>query len=157
MEPRSRRARLAVCSVTLALAVAALAAVAAVDAGAANRAATSDPGIGSQEALDNPRAIRATKRVRMQSYSAPLCVKPWKDGADNGGATAQGVDAETIKVVVLYGDPSAGELAARQGLYLNQATGENSRDRPGGLHQGPERDLQARLPDVGSRPSSSSS
>ena len=130
MEPRSRRARLAVCSVTLALAVAALAAVAAVDAGAANRAATSDPGVGSQEALSNPACDPETKRVSMESYSAPLCVKPWKEGADNGGATAQGVDAKTITVVVLYGDPSEGELAARKGLYLNQATGENTVTAP---------------------------
>jgi hypothetical protein len=130
MERRSMRARLAVGSVTLALAGAALTTMAAVDAGAAGRAAMSDPGIGSREALSSPTCDPATKRVRMQSYSAPLCVKPWKEGADNGGATAQGVTAETIKVVVLYGDPSEGELAARAGLYLNQATGENSVTTP---------------------------
>jgi hypothetical protein len=130
MERRSMRARLAVGSVTLALAGAALTTMAAVDAGAAGRAAMSDPGIGSREALSSPTCDPATKRVRMQSYSAPLCVKPWKEGADNGGATAQGVTAETIKVVVLYGDPSEGELAARAGLYLNQATGENSVTAP---------------------------
>ena len=57
-------------------------------------------------------------------------MKPWKDGDDNGGATAQGVTAKAIKVAVLIGDPSAGELAARKGLYLDQATGENSVTAP---------------------------
>jgi hypothetical protein len=57
-------------------------------------------------------------------------VKPWKDADDNGGATAQGVTAKTIKVAVLYGDPSDSELAARKGLYLNQTTGENDVNAP---------------------------
>ncbi len=66
----------------------------------------------------------------MQSYSAPLCVKPWKDGAGNGGTTAQGVTADKVKVAVLYGDPSPAELASRKGLYLNQVTGENDVNAP---------------------------
>jgi len=89
-----------------------------------------DPGIGTREALANPNCDTTTKRVKMQSYAAPLCVKPWKDGADNGGATAQGVTAKTIKVAVLYGDPSDAELATRKGLYVNQATGENTVNAP---------------------------
>ena len=99
-------------------------------AGAADSVAKNDPGIGSAAALANPNCDQETKRVKLQSYSAPLCVKPWKDGADNGGATAQGVTADTIKVAVLIGDPSASELAARKGLYTNQATGENSVTAP---------------------------
>ena len=99
-------------------------------AGAADAVAKNDPGIGSAAALGSPNCDQETKRVKLQSYSAPLCVKPWKDGADNGGATAQGVTADTIKVAVLIGDPSASELAARKGLYTNQATGENSVTAP---------------------------
>jgi hypothetical protein len=91
--------------------------------------AKNDPGIGSAQALDNPRCDPATKRMKYQSYGAPLCVKAWKDGADNGGATAQGVTAKTIKVAVLYGDLPAQQLATK-GLYTNQATGENSPTAP---------------------------
>ena len=87
--------------------------------------------------------------MKYQSYSAPLCVKPWKDGADNGGATAQGVTAKTIKVAVLYRRPVSDAARRRKGLYLNQATGENSADRAGRLDQGHQRDLQVRLRDVG--------
>ncbi len=119
--------------------------------------AKNDPGIGTAEALENPRCDPATKRMKYQSYSAPLCVKAWKDGADNGGATAQGVTAKTIKVAVLYGDLPAQQLADRKGLYTNQATGENSRDRARRLDQGQQRDLQVRVRDVGARRSSSRS
>jgi hypothetical protein len=115
---------------TLALAASAMAAVTAAPATAANPVAEQDPGIGSTEALASRSCDRAIKRVRMQSYSAPLCVKPWKDGDDNGGKTAQGVTADIIKVAVLYGDPSESELAARKGLYLNQTTGQNDVNAP---------------------------
>jgi hypothetical protein len=116
--------------VTTALASATLVGVTAGTAGAAASIPKNDPGIGSAEALASSKCDPATKRVKYQSYSSPLCVKPWKAGADNGGATAQGVSAKAIKVAVLIGDPSAGELAARKGLYLNQATGENSVTAP---------------------------
>jgi hypothetical protein len=92
-------------------------------------ASKSDPGIGSAAALANPNCDPATKRVRYQNYAAPLCVKPWEQGDDNGGATAQGVTATTIKVVVLYGDLPAAQLATK-GLYTNQATGENNPNAP---------------------------
>ena len=91
--------------------------------------AKNDPGIGTAEALDNPdSATPTTKRMKYQSYSAPLCVKAWKDGADNGGATAQGVTAKTIKVAVLDGDLPAQQLAT-EGLYRDQATGQEQPDR----------------------------
>jgi hypothetical protein len=124
-----RRIQVAVAAVTCAL-------VAWTSTTAASGAATdgasvakSDPGIGSAAALANPNCDPATKRVRYQNYAAPLCVKPWKDGDDNGGATAQGVTATTIKVVVLYGDLPEAQLNTR-GLYTNQATGENNPNAP---------------------------
>jgi hypothetical protein len=92
-------------------------------------AAKSDPGIGTAAALANPNCDATTKRVRYQNYAAPLCVKPWKNGDDNGGATAQGVTADTVKVVVLYGDLPQAQLATK-GLYTNQATGENNPNAP---------------------------
>jgi hypothetical protein len=63
-------------------------------------------GMGTQAALDNPRC-----RHDDPSYGpygrfdttvvagGPACVKEWKAGADNGGATTQGVTEDRIKVV----------------------------------------------------------
>jgi hypothetical protein len=124
------RQRLGVPVATIVLVSLTLAAVTADAATAAGSIPRNDPGIGTEQALADPNCDSTTKRVKMQSYAAPLCVKPWKDGADNGGATAQGVTAKTVKVAVLIGDPSEGELAARKGLYVNQATGENSVTAP---------------------------
>ena len=43
-------------------------------------------------------------RLKIPIRNAAPCVEPW-DGADNGGATAQGVTADSIKVVVYQGEP----------------------------------------------------
>jgi hypothetical protein len=122
--------RLGVGIATMALAATTLAGVSTGAATAAGSSTKNDPGIGSAEALANPNCDRVVRRVKLQSYSAPLCVKPWQDGDDNGGATAQGVTADAIKVAVLYGDPSESELTARKGLYLNQTTGQNDVNAP---------------------------
>ena len=65
-------------------------------AGKSNSAA----GIGTKAALDNPNCDPDTGRVAIPYQWPPPCVKPFKDGGDNGGATAQGVTADSIKVVV---------------------------------------------------------
>ncbi|MEN3272186.1 MAG: hypothetical protein V7636_947, partial [Actinomycetota bacterium] len=41
-----------------------------------------------------------TGQIAIPSYYAPECYKPWPAGQDNGGATADGVTADSIKVVV---------------------------------------------------------
>ena len=109
----------------IALAATALASVGGDPALGAAAIPKNDPGVGTTDALDNPMCDPTNKRVKFQIYSAPLCVKQWNDGDDNGGATAQGVTADTIKVVVLYGDIPPAQMAQR-GLYVDQATGENS-------------------------------
>ena len=44
-----------------------------------------------------------------------MCVKPWKEGADNGGATYQGVTKDTVKVVVyVAADRTPAEPARRR-------------------------------------------
>jgi hypothetical protein len=112
-----------------AVVVGALASVAAVSTGAAGgaEAGGNDPGILSAEALAGANCDRDVGRIRFQYYGAPLCVKPWKAGADNGGATAQGVTADAIDVVVLWDELSDQQFAS-PGLYTNQATGQNERD-----------------------------
>jgi hypothetical protein len=96
-------------------------------ASASRKVATSDPGEGTALALANPKCDRTTGRFRFQFYAAPPCVKAWPDGADNGGKTAQGVTATSVKVVVLYNDLPPSELAL-VGVYTNQATGKNETD-----------------------------
>ncbi len=69
-------------------------------------------GIGTAAATDNPRcqAKAPTGEVLGGGYGrfdstieggGPICVKLWKDGADNGGNTYQGVTADTITVVAV--------------------------------------------------------
>jgi hypothetical protein len=70
-------------------------------AGNSNKAA----GIGTKAALANPDCDPDTGRVAIPYQWPPPCVKEWKDGADNGGATYQGVDADSIKVVVRVSSP----------------------------------------------------
>ena len=72
---------------------------------AAAAAKAGAPGVGSPEALANPECDPATGRIRFPSLFAPECVVPWPEGADNGGATSQGVTADTIKIV-LYETPN---------------------------------------------------
>lgn len=49
-------------------------------------------------------------RVKIPYAYAPPCVKPFT--GDNGGATAQGVTGDSIKVVVYQGDPAKNPLQA---------------------------------------------
>jgi hypothetical protein len=86
--------------------------------------ASSDPGIGSPAALQNPNCDPQTKRIKFAHYAAAPCVKPWPAGSDNGGATAQGVTKNSIKLVVLWHEPTAQQMA-QPGAYRNQATGQN--------------------------------
>jgi hypothetical protein len=75
----------------------------------------------------NPFCDTATGRFKFQYYAAPPCVKEWKPGTDNGGATAQGVTKDKIKVVVLWNSLPADQLGM-QGVYTDQATGKNEPD-----------------------------
>jgi len=96
-------------------------------ASAASSAVKWDTGVGTAAALANPKCDPATKRMKYPTITAPLCVKAWKAGADNGGATAQGVTATSIKVVVLV-DTLPDAQFNTKGLYTNQALGVNERD-----------------------------
>ena len=46
-----------------------------------------------------------TGRVNAPLRNAAPCIEPWEEGADNGGATAEGVTADSIKIVVYQGQP----------------------------------------------------
>jgi hypothetical protein len=90
--------------------------------------ASSDPGINSPEALKNADCDATRKQIKFPAITAPACVKPWKDGANNGGATAQGVTKDSIKVVVLYANVVQ-DSRSPASLYKNQATGGFSNQR----------------------------
>lgn len=82
---------------SLILMAAALVAVPATPAGAASNAAA---GIGTKAALASPLCDPATGRIKIPAYLASVCVKEFKAGDNNGGATYQGVTKNTVKVVV---------------------------------------------------------
>src|SRR5690606_11792912 len=64
--------------------------------------------------LDAPDCDPETGRIRVPIYTAPNCVPEWDDDADNGGATWQGVTADTITVVVYQSqDPLADALRSQ--------------------------------------------
>ena len=88
-----------------------------------------DAGVASAAARKNPSCDAETGRIKFPSLAAPLCVREWKDGADNGGRTAQGVTEDTIKVAVLYADVKQDNRTPAS-LFRNQATGgfSNMRD-----------------------------
>ena len=109
-------------AMSLALGVTALAPLGAASA------ATSGAGIGSSAAINGTNCDPATKRVKIVYAYLPPCVAPFKKGANNGGATMQGVTKDTIKVVVYTGIPAdqAPEDATVQGmgqLATNLSTG----------------------------------
>ena len=81
-------------------------------------------GVGSKEALAQPTATRRPDGSSSSSTARAPCVRPWTDGDDNGGATAQGVTADSIKVVVLI-PPADKDRASTNGGIKNQATGAN--------------------------------
>ena len=65
-------------------------------------------GVGTQAALDNPKCRHDDPKYgaygRFDSTvvgGGPVCVKAWKAGADNGGATWQGVTKDKITVVAV--------------------------------------------------------
>jgi hypothetical protein len=125
---KRRRHRLAIGAFAVALVGTTMAGVTAGPASAGSKVARNDPGVGSVEAMKNPQCDPTVKRIRIQTYAAPLCVKAWKDGADNGGATAQGVTKDKILVVVLWNLLNPEQAGNRSGLYTNQATGQNDLD-----------------------------
>lgn len=78
-------------------------------------------GIGTAAALKDPRCRTTSPATGLPLYGGygrwdstavgggPICVRPWKAGDDNGGATYRGVTKDTITVVAVV--PNATQLA----------------------------------------------
>jgi hypothetical protein len=101
----------------LSVAVVAALAAALASSGAPAVAATSSSAVGSRLPLTfdqakaqgknvdwGPQCDTSTGKVAVPSGYAPPCVEPWK-GGDNGGATAPGVTADTIRVALYQTQP----------------------------------------------------
>jgi hypothetical protein len=63
-------------------------------------AASLDNGVGTRAALNGPQCDAERGRIKFVYAGWVPCVKPFAEGANNGGATYQGVTKDSIKVVV---------------------------------------------------------
>jgi hypothetical protein len=141
--PRRATRRLTVVLGVVALGAALVPATPAVSAGAATiaRPAGAGPpvpasGMGTQAALDNPRCRHDDPKYgaygRFDSTElggASACVKVWKAGADNGGATAPGVTKDKITVVAVIPNDqqkAADPVAPKQRAGSAPSTYQNS-------------------------------
>ena len=83
-------------------------------------------GVGTKAALVGPNCDETTGTVKFDRGTALPCVVPFKAGSNNGGATAQGVTKDSIKVVV-YGksvdQQTASDLAFKPNNLATGSTG----------------------------------
>ena len=134
MPHRSRRIRHVAVLLAAALAAAAVVTNASVASAAppgANMEGTGaqpkGQGLGSKAALAQDSCDSATGRTNFEVVGGgPWCVNPWPEGEDNGDATATGVTADTVKVIVYV--PNEQMIAKQGGTNgpKNRATGEKA-------------------------------
>ena len=79
-------------------------------------------GVGTEAALASEHCGE-DGRLEFPYQGRPPCTRPLKDGESNGGATAKGVTADSIKVVVLVGTPE------QQAAERNRPGGSSPIDR----------------------------
>ncbi len=83
-------------------------------------------GMGSKAALAQDTCNENGRTNFVYIGTGPLCVNPWEEGDDNGGATAPGVTATEVKVVIYQ--PNEAMLSAQSDaggqVPVNQATRE---------------------------------
>ena len=87
-------------------------------------------GLGSKAALAQC-TCNETGHTNLQykgDVNGPFCVNPWKDGADNGGATAPGVTKDDDEGRRLRADRSAARRAARRGHAQARQPGNGQPD-----------------------------
>src|SRR5262249_5549183 len=131
----SRSARLVTAVAAMAVAAGIAVSVAPGAVAATGKTGPQPPGqgLGSKAALNGPDCNKDSGRTTLQyvgdgppGAGGAYCVNPFKEGANNGGATAPGVTKDTVKVVVYI--PTDAQLAAQRAAGgsgpINQATGQ---------------------------------
>jgi hypothetical protein len=106
--------------------VAALVAAMANVAGAKTGPPVPAAGVGSKAALNSPECGDDGRLAYPYQQRAP-CTRPFKDGEKNGGATTQGVTADSIKIVLFVGNHQQQDTARNQpggSAPVDQATGQ---------------------------------
>ncbi|MEX1009342.1 MAG: hypothetical protein WD271_16095 [Acidimicrobiia bacterium] len=140
MRTQKRCGRVVKSVVVIAVAVSAFTVVGAGHGDAASTAVVVKPpagaakpvpgtGIGTQAAMDDPRCRTGAQYGVYGKWDSssvgggPLCVRPFKKGDDNGGATYKGVTATSIKLVAVLPSPSRGASQAAAAQLKNLADG----------------------------------
>jgi hypothetical protein len=80
-------------------------------------------GINSKAALAGAACDATAQRIKIVFLTRPPCVTPWKQGANNGGATAPGVSKDSIKVIMYALTNEASAAGPASGRATNRATG----------------------------------
>jgi hypothetical protein len=84
-------------------------------------------GLGSAAALGQDSCSENGRTDFVYLGSGPYCVNPWEAGKDNGGATAPGVTATEVKVVVYQ--PNEAMLSAQSDAGGQVPTNQASKER----------------------------
>ncbi|HEY7107549.1 MAG TPA: hypothetical protein VH986_14190 [Acidimicrobiia bacterium] len=86
-------------------------------------------GIGTKAAMQDPRCRTGAQYGVYGKWDSssigggPICVRPFKAGESNGGATSPGVTAKSIKVVAVLPTPARSQSQALAAQLNNLATG----------------------------------
>ncbi len=81
-------------------------------------------GLGSKAALAQEHCTDNGRTSFALEGSGPYCVSPWPDGKDNGGATAQGVTDDSVKVVIYIENQQQAAGGSGSQAPVNQVTKE---------------------------------
>src|SRR5262249_49296672 len=85
-------------------------------------------GIGTQPAMNDPRCRTGAQYGAYGKWDSsfvgggPVCVRPFKQGEDNGGATYSGVTPSSIKVVAVLPTPERAQSQALAAQLKNLST-----------------------------------
>ncbi|MFI5046832.1 MAG: hypothetical protein ACHQIG_07180 [Acidimicrobiia bacterium] len=82
-------------------------------------------GLGSKAALAQTTCNANGRTSLALQGSGPYCVNPWPAGKNNGGATAQGVTKDSVKVIIYIENQQAAAAGSGSQAPTDQATGKN--------------------------------
>ncbi|HEY7106262.1 MAG TPA: hypothetical protein VH986_07650 [Acidimicrobiia bacterium] len=83
-------------------------------------------GMGSKAALAQDSCTENGRTSFALEGTGPFCVNPWPAGKNNGGATAQGVTKDSVKVVIYIENPQMAAAGSGSQAPTDQATGKTA-------------------------------